>query len=75
MQKSPSQNKPVLEVQGLCVEFQIRRKNVNILTDINLSLNYGQTLAIVGESGSGKSMTALAIMRLIPSPPGRIGAS
>lgn len=39
---------------------------------VSFSLKEGETLAIVGESGSGKSVTALSIMRLIPSPPGRI---
>ncbi|TAL89366.1 MAG: ABC transporter ATP-binding protein [Candidimonas sp.] len=63
-----------LEVDGLCVEFSMRGKQVSVLSDVSLSIRHGQTLAIVGESGCGKSMTALAIMRLIPSPPGRISA-
>lgn len=64
----------VLEVDGLCVEFSIRGRQVPVLSDVSFRLDHGQTLAIVGESGCGKSMTALAIMRLIPSPPGRISA-
>jgi peptide/nickel transport system ATP-binding protein len=67
-----SKEKTVLEVDGLCVEFRIRGNQVPVLTDVSFSIDHGQTLAIVGESGCGKSMTALAIMRLIPSPPGRI---
>lgn len=39
---------------------------------VDFTLNKGETLAIVGESGSGKSITSLSIMRLIPSPPGKI---
>lgn len=39
---------------------------------VSFSVNHGDTLGIVGESGSGKSVTALSIMRLIPSPPGKI---
>lgn len=64
----------VLQVHGLCVEFSIRGKHVPVLSDVSFRLDHGQTLAIVGESGCGKSMTALAIMRLIPAPPGRISA-
>jgi peptide/nickel transport system ATP-binding protein len=66
------QEAAVLELDGLCVEFSMRGRSVPVLSDISLSLARGKTLAIVGESGCGKSMTALAIMRLVPSPPGRI---
>jgi len=69
-----SKHTTALEVDGLCVEFSMRGKQVSVLSDISFSLAHAQTLAIVGESGCGKSMTALAIMRLIPSPPGRISA-
>ena len=40
--------------------------------EFSLRINKGETVAIVGESGCGKSTTALAILRLIPEPPGRI---
>ena len=65
---------PLLEVDGLQVEFRTRRGTATVLNDVGFSLAEGETLGIVGESGCGKSMTALAIMRLIPSPPGRIRA-
>jgi ABC-type dipeptide/oligopeptide/nickel transport system ATPase component len=39
------------------------------VSDLDLDLEEGEILAIVGESGSGKSLTALAIMRLLPDPP------
>ena len=42
--------------------------------DISFNVNAGETFALVGESGCGKSVTALSIMRLIPSPPGEITA-
>ena len=65
---------PLLEVEGLEVEFGTRQGVARVLDGIALSLEAGQTLGIVGESGCGKSMTALSIMRLVPVPPGRIGA-
>jgi len=63
---------PLLDVEGLRVEFRTTRGTANVLSDVGFSLNRGETLGIVGESGCGKSMTALAVLRLIPSPPGRI---
>ncbi len=65
---------PLLQVEGLKVEFRTRRGTATVLNDVGFALAHGETLGIVGESGCGKSMTALAIMRLIPSPPGRICA-
>ncbi len=65
---------PLLEVEGLEVEFNTRRGAARVLNDIGFSLGPGQTLGIVGESGCGKSITALSIMRLVPIPPGRISA-
>ena len=65
---------PLLEVEGLEVEFRTRHGVARVLDGVALSLEPGRTLGIVGESGCGKSMTALSIMRLVPVPPGRIGA-
>ena len=67
-------NERILEVQNLRVEFKIRQGIARVIHSLNISLHQGETLGIVGESGCGKSMTALAIMRLIPIPPGRISA-
>ena len=67
-----NKNEPVLKVEDLCVDFDTRQDHVRVLHGINLHVERGETLGIVGESGCGKSMTALAIMRLIPVPPGRI---
>ncbi len=63
---------PVLQVRGLTVEFATRRGVARVLDDVALEIHRGQTLGVVGESGCGKSVTALAVMRLIASPPGRI---
>ena len=73
MQAVPARD-TVLEVEGLCVDFAVRRRQVRVLSDISFTVGRGETLGIIGESGCGKSMTALALLRMIPSPPGRITA-
>jgi peptide/nickel transport system ATP-binding protein len=62
----------LLHVEGLQVEFKTRRGTALVLNGVDFQLNEGETLCVVGESGCGKSMTALALLRLIPTPPGRI---
>ncbi len=62
----------VLEIKNLVVEFNTDQGKVTAVNGISFDLKKGQTLGIVGESGSGKSVSALSIMRLIPTPPGRI---
>ncbi|MDM9557583.1 ABC transporter ATP-binding protein [Bordetella petrii] len=62
---------PVLEVERLTVAFHARGRSAAVLNEISFALMPGETLCLVGESGCGKSMTALAIMRLVP-PAGRI---
>jgi oligopeptide/dipeptide ABC transporter ATP-binding protein len=64
--------KPLLEVKDLCVEFGSRKRPVRVLDHVDLRLDPGEILGVVGESGCGKSMTSLSILRLVPSPPGRI---
>ena len=65
---------PLLDVRDVSVEFQTRKGVARVLESVSFALGRGETLGLVGESGCGKSMTALAIMRLIPDPPGRITA-
>jgi len=62
---------PLLSVENLSVAFPGEAGPVRVVDRLTLSIATGETLALVGESGSGKSMTALAIMRLVPKP-GRI---
>ena len=62
----------LLEVRDLKVEFGGDAGVFTAVSDVSFSIARGETLVIVGESGSGKSVTSLAIMGLIPKPPGRI---
>ncbi|RVU54406.1 ABC transporter ATP-binding protein [Anaerosphaera multitolerans] len=62
----------LLDVKNLSTYFYTEEGVVYALDDVSFSLEKGETLGIVGESGSGKSVTALSIMRLVQSPPGRI---
>jgi peptide/nickel transport system ATP-binding protein len=64
---------PVLAVAGLSISFPGETDKICVVDRVGLSIAAGETLALVGESGCGKSMTALAIMRLVPKP-GRIEA-
>jgi oligopeptide transport system ATP-binding protein len=63
---------PLLQVRNLTTRFATERGPVTAVDNISFDIDAGETVALVGESGSGKSVTALSIMRLIPSPPGRI---
>src|SRR6478752_1565537 len=62
----------LLEIQNLNVAFETNRGDIRPVRDVSLSIYPGQTLAVVGESGCGKSVTAMSILRLIPSPPGKV---
>ena len=60
---------PVLEVEGLNVQFATSGPEAHVVRDVDFKVVAGETLALVGESGSGKSVTALALMRLLPKAP------
>jgi len=63
---------PLLKVSHLAVEFGPAAHPIRVVDDVSFEVESGGAVGLVGESGSGKSVTSLAIMRLIPTPPGRI---
>ena len=62
---------PLLEIEDLSTFFHTEENIVKAVRNVNLTIHKGETLALVGESGCGESVTALSVMRLIPTPPGR----
>ena len=64
----------LLQVENLTTEFSTQAGTVKAVRDVSFQVEAGETVGLVGESGSGKSVTSLSLMRLIPSPPGRITA-
>jgi peptide/nickel transport system permease protein len=64
----------LLSVEHLAVEFATHRGPARVVDDVSLAIRPGETVGLVGESGSGKTVTSLSVMRLVPSPPGRIVA-
>ena len=67
-------NEVALEIKNLSVEFHLRGKKVKAVSNLSWKLKKGHTLGIVGESGCGKSVSSLAILKLIPDPPGKISS-
>lgn len=62
----------ILEIRDLYVEFHSDEHIVHAVNGIHLKLREKETLGLVGETGAGKTTTALSIMQLISSPPGKI---
>jgi oligopeptide/dipeptide ABC transporter ATP-binding protein len=66
-------NKELLfSIENLKTYFTVEGKDAKAVDGVTFDIYQGETLGLVGESGSGKSVTALSLMKLIPSPPGRI---
>src|ERR1700740_3467625 len=58
---------PLLEIEGLSVNFASRRGTIAAVRNVSLSIAPGEILGIVGESGAGKSVTALTVMGILPA--------
>jgi oligopeptide/dipeptide ABC transporter ATP-binding protein len=65
---------PLLRVRDLVIEFSTEQGVVRAVDGVSFDIGPNETLGIVGESGCGKTVTGLAILGLVPSPPGRIAA-
>jgi peptide/nickel transport system ATP-binding protein/oligopeptide transport system ATP-binding protein len=65
---------PLLQIRDLSVSFATDEGTVRAVDGVSLDIRRGEVLGLVGESGCGKSVTAMSVLRLIPSPPGRIDA-
>ncbi len=63
---------PLLEIKDLSISFRTYLGKVHAVRNVSFSIEKGETIALVGESGCGKSVTAQAVMGLIPVPPGEI---
>ena len=62
----------LLKVQDLVIHYETEESVVEAVNGVSFEVNEGETLGLVGETGAGKTTTALGILRLIPSPPGRV---
>ncbi|HEX5758323.1 MAG TPA: ABC transporter ATP-binding protein [Thermoanaerobaculia bacterium] len=69
----PEASAPLLRVEGLTIDFPAGEGRVAVVRDVSLAVGRRELVGLVGESGSGKSLTALALLKLVP-PPGRIAA-
>ena len=68
-------SEPMLSVEDLTVQFHLKRGTLKAVNGVSFDVGRGETFGLVGESGSGKSVTARAIMRLVPTPPGEVTSS
>src|SRR3954470_18964575 len=62
----------IIQVRNLSVEFRTDEGVIKAVKNISFDIPRGKTVGLVGESGSGKSVSSLAVMRLIPNPPGKV---
>lgn len=62
----------ILDIKNLTVHYVLEDETVEAVNDISLQVAKGKTLGLVGETGAGKTTTALAVLRLVPDPPGLV---
>ncbi|MDM0044926.1 ABC transporter ATP-binding protein [Variovorax dokdonensis] len=73
--QAPATGEPLLEVDDLRTHFDTLSGPARSVDGVSYTVRAGQTLGVVGESGCGKSVTALSILRLLPTPPARISGA
>ena len=64
--------RPLLDIRGLRVEYHTDEEVVYAVNGLDLTIGKGESVGLVGETGAGKTTTALSVLRLIASPPGKI---
>ena len=69
---TPCAAPPALRIEDLRVSFDTAQGELRAVDGVSLSIAPGEALGLVGESGCGKSVTAMSVLRLVPSPPGRL---
>ena len=62
----------LLEIRDLCIEFETDAGRVRVVDDVSFDVEEGKIVGLVGESGCGKTVSSLAVLRLLPSPPAQI---
>ena len=60
---------PLLDIDNLSIPFRQQSETTTVVSELSLQIAAAETRALVGESGSGKSVSALSVLRLLPSPP------
>ena len=71
-QENMNNDNLALDIQNLTIHYEVDGDVVEAVNDVTLQLEHGKTLGLVGETGAGKTSTALAILKMIPDPPGII---
>ncbi|MEW5910355.1 MAG: ABC transporter ATP-binding protein [Thermodesulfobacteriota bacterium] len=66
--------KPLLSIEDLRIEFDTFEGTAHVLDGVSFAMGRGETMGLVGETGCGKSITAKAVLRLLPEPPARIAS-
>ena len=70
--ESAAESPALLEVRGLCIEFEGETGPIRVVDEASFDVRRGQIVGLVGESGCGKTVSSLAVLRLLSSPPARI---
>ena len=68
------ESESLIDIKNLSIHYKTEDGLVHAVNDLNLSLKKGETVGLIGETGAGKTTTALAVMGIIPDPPGKIAA-